>query len=173
MSGSVLVTGAAGGLGRAVSRRLVADGWRVVAPERGEPAAAEAGVLAVQADVTDETAVAGAIAVAADPDRPHARWSTWLAASRPAAGCWTPVAEFEASCGQPPPDVRGDRGRLPHLIANGGGSVVCVGARAALHPFPGAASYITAKAALLTLVDALAVSTGMTWYGSTPCCRAS
>jgi NAD(P)-dependent dehydrogenase (short-subunit alcohol dehydrogenase family) len=35
--------------------------------------------------------------------------------------------------------------------------VVCVSSRAALRPFSGAAGYITAKAALLTFVDALAV----------------
>jgi NAD(P)-dependent dehydrogenase (short-subunit alcohol dehydrogenase family) len=46
---------------------------------------------------------------------------------------------------------------LPHLIAAGGGSVVCVGSRAALRPFRGAAGYITSKAAVLALVDALAV----------------
>lgn len=45
---------------------------------------------------------------------------------------------------------------LPHLIAAGGGAIVCVSSKAALHPFPGAAGYITAKAAVLTFVDALA-----------------
>lgn len=38
----------------------------------------------------------------------------------------------------------------------GGGSIVCVSSRAALRPFSGAAGYITAKAAVLALVDALA-----------------
>jgi NAD(P)-dependent dehydrogenase (short-subunit alcohol dehydrogenase family) len=46
---------------------------------------------------------------------------------------------------------------LPHLIAAGGGSIVCVSSRAALRPFSGAAGYITAKAALLAFVSALAV----------------
>jgi NAD(P)-dependent dehydrogenase (short-subunit alcohol dehydrogenase family) len=35
--------------------------------------------------------------------------------------------------------------------------VVCVSSRAAVRPFAGAAGYITAKAALLALVEALAV----------------
>jgi NAD(P)-dependent dehydrogenase (short-subunit alcohol dehydrogenase family) len=36
-----------------------------------------------------------------------------------------------------------------------GGTIVCVGTRAALRPFPGAAGYISSKAALLSLVQAL------------------
>src|SRR5262249_27592943 len=46
---------------------------------------------------------------------------------------------------------------LAPMVAAGGGSVVCVSSRAAVRPFPGAAGYITAKAALLGLVDAMAV----------------
>src|SRR5262245_1264939 len=71
MPDSVLVTGASGGLGAAVARRLLNDGWRVVAPVRGEPGHVEAGLETVQADVTDESDVAGAVAVATtDPTRP-------------------------------------------------------------------------------------------------------
>jgi NAD(P)-dependent dehydrogenase (short-subunit alcohol dehydrogenase family) len=44
---------------------------------------------------------------------------------------------------------------LPHLTAAGGGSIVCMSSRAALHPFAGAAGYITSKAAVLALVSAL------------------
>jgi NAD(P)-dependent dehydrogenase (short-subunit alcohol dehydrogenase family) len=46
---------------------------------------------------------------------------------------------------------------LPHLIAGGGGSIVCVSSRAAVRPFPGAVGYVTSKAAVLGLVDSLAV----------------
>ncbi len=45
---------------------------------------------------------------------------------------------------------------IPHLIAAGGGAIVCVSSRAALQPFPGAAGYVTAKAAVLAFVDVLA-----------------
>ena len=71
-TGTALVTGAAGGLGGAVAQRLVAQGWRVVAPERGEPRDQGAGLTAVQADLFDPTDVAGAVAVAtADPAAPR------------------------------------------------------------------------------------------------------
>ena len=161
MAGSVVVTGASGGLGRAVVRRLVADGWRVVAPVRGEPAdQADPGVVAVQADVTDEAAVAGAIAVAtAEPAAPL-RAVVNLVGGFAAGGRVheTPVADFEAQLRlNLRPAYLVTAAALPHLIAAGGGSVVCVSSRAALRPFAGAAGYITAKAALLSLVDALAV----------------
>jgi NAD(P)-dependent dehydrogenase (short-subunit alcohol dehydrogenase family) len=160
MTGSVLVTGAAGGLGGAVVRRLQADGWRVVAPVLGEPHHLDPSVLAVQADLTDESAVAGAVAVgAADPDRPL-RAVVNLVGGFAAGGRVheTPVADFEAQLRlNLRPTYVVTAAALPHLIAAGGGSVVCVGSRAGVKPFAGAAGYITAKAALLTLVDVLAV----------------
>ena len=160
MPDSVLVTGASGGLGGAVARRLLRDGWRVVAPVRGEGDQVEPGLLTVQADVTDETDVAGAVAVAtADPTRPL-RAVVNLVGGFAAGGRVheTPVAAFEAQLRL---NLRSayvvTAATLPHLIASGGGSVVCVSSRAAMRPFSGAAGYITAKAALLTFVDALAV----------------
>ena len=49
------------------------------------------------------------------------------------------------------------RAAMPRLVAAGGGSFVCVSARPALRPFPGAAGYVTAKAAVLAFVQALDV----------------
>jgi NAD(P)-dependent dehydrogenase (short-subunit alcohol dehydrogenase family) len=47
------------------------------------------------------------------------------------------------------------RAAMPPLMARGSGAFVGVSARPALRPFPGAAGYITAKAALLAFVRAL------------------
>ena len=160
VNASVLVTGAFGGLGGAVSRRLVADGWRVVAPVRHEPAGVEAGVLTVPADVTEGADVARAVAVAAADASAPLRAVVNLVGGYAQGGRVhdTPVAEFDAQ-------LRINllsayvvtAAALPHLIAAGGGSVVCVSSKAALRPFPGAAGYLTAKAALLAFVDVLAV----------------
>jgi NAD(P)-dependent dehydrogenase (short-subunit alcohol dehydrogenase family) len=49
------------------------------------------------------------------------------------------------------------RAAMPRLVEAGGGAYVGVSARAALRPFPGAAAYITAKAAVIGFVQALAV----------------
>ncbi len=46
---------------------------------------------------------------------------------------------------------------LPHLIEGGGGSIVCVGTRAALQPFSGAAGYVSSKAAVIAFASAIAV----------------
>ncbi len=47
------------------------------------------------------------------------------------------------------------RAAMPKLVARGGGAYVGVSARAGLRPFPGAAGYVTAKAAVLAFVQAL------------------
>jgi NAD(P)-dependent dehydrogenase (short-subunit alcohol dehydrogenase family) len=49
------------------------------------------------------------------------------------------------------------RAALPALIEAGGGSIVCVSARAAVQPFAGAAGYITSKAAVTAFAQAVAV----------------
>ena len=48
-------------------------------------------------------------------------------------------------------------GVLPHLLEAGGGSIVCVGTRAAVQPFSGAAGYIASKAAVIAFAQAVAV----------------
>ncbi len=47
------------------------------------------------------------------------------------------------------------RAAMPVMAARGSGAFVCVSARAAVQPFPGAAGYITGKAAVLAFVKAL------------------
>ena len=47
------------------------------------------------------------------------------------------------------------RAAMPRFLDAGGGAFVAVSARAALRPFPGAAAYIAAKAAVLALIQAL------------------
>jgi NAD(P)-dependent dehydrogenase (short-subunit alcohol dehydrogenase family) len=47
------------------------------------------------------------------------------------------------------------RAAMPRLMERGGGAFVGVSARPALRPFPGAAGYISAKAAVLALIQAL------------------
>jgi NAD(P)-dependent dehydrogenase (short-subunit alcohol dehydrogenase family) len=45
---------------------------------------------------------------------------------------------------------------MPHLLSAGGGAIVCVGSRAAVQPFSGAAGYIASKAAVIAFVQAVA-----------------
>jgi NAD(P)-dependent dehydrogenase (short-subunit alcohol dehydrogenase family) len=160
--GTVVITGGSGGLGTAVVRRFLADGWRVVATVIGEPSDQELdpGAVAVQADVTDEVAVAGAIAVAAAEPAAPLRAVVNLVGGFAEGGRVheTPVADFEAQFRlNLRPAYLVAAAALPHLIDAGGGAVLCVGTRSAVKPFSGAAGYIASKVALLGLVDALAV----------------
>jgi NAD(P)-dependent dehydrogenase (short-subunit alcohol dehydrogenase family) len=161
---SVLVTGGMGGLGGAVTAAFVEAGWRVVVPVRpdaadAEPAAADGAVL-VPADLTDPAAVAVAVAEAASQAAAPLRAVVNLVGGYAQGGLVheTPIDEFERMLAlNLRPTYLVTHAALPHLVAAGGGSVVCVSARAAVAPFPGAAGYITAKAAVLAFAAAVAV----------------
>ena len=152
------MTGAAGALGGAVVRRLLTDGWRVVAVVRG--AEYVDGAVTARADVTDPAAVADAVNMAAADAAAPLRAVVNLVGGYATGGRVheTAVEEFEAMFRlNLRPAYVVTAAALPYLIASGGGSVVCVGSRASARPFSGAAGYIASKAALVALVDALAV----------------
>lgn len=150
---SVLVTGGTGGLGGAVTRAFVDAGWRTVVPYRSKP---PEGVVAVKADLTDPESVRE-VAEAAATEAPLKAVVNLVGGFAMGGRVHeTPVEEFEAQFRTNlRPTYLVCAATIPHLIAAGGGSIVCLSSRAALHPFPGAAGYITSKAAVLALVDAL------------------
>jgi NAD(P)-dependent dehydrogenase (short-subunit alcohol dehydrogenase family) len=160
----VLVSGGTGALGRAVLRELLDSGAQVVSTwiaereveavreELGEPD----GLELVQAELSsDEGATAAVEATSAGS----------LAGLVNLAGGFASGGRLHEA----PPDeferqlelnlitaMRLTRAALPKLI-DAGGSVVCVGTKAALEPFGGAAGYVVSKAALLALVRTLAI----------------
>lgn len=152
---SVLVTGGTGGLGGAVTQAFRAAGWRTVVPYRST---APAGVVAVHADLTDPASVAEVAAAAAGTPEAPLKAVVNLVGGFAMGGRVheTPVDVFEAQFRTNlRPTYLVCAATIPHLVAAGGGSIVCLSSRAAVHPFPGAAGYITSKAAVLALVDAL------------------
>jgi NAD(P)-dependent dehydrogenase (short-subunit alcohol dehydrogenase family) len=158
---TVLITGAGGGLGGAVTDAFLTDGWRVVAPElahaKGRLAAA---VEAVEADLTDPASVAAVVRVAAAQPEAPLRAVVNLVGGFAAGGRVheTRYADFEAMLTlNLRPTYLVTAAALPALVAAGGGAVVCVSARAAQHPFSGAVGYVTAKAAVLAFASAVAV----------------
>jgi NAD(P)-dependent dehydrogenase (short-subunit alcohol dehydrogenase family) len=153
---SVLVTGGTGGLGVAVTRAFVETGWRTVVPYRSTP---PEGVVAVRADLTDSASVDEVAAVAAESTDAPLRAVVNLVGGFAMGGRVheTPVEEFEAQFSTNlRPTYLVCAATIPYLIDAGGGSIVCISSRAARNPFPGAAGYVTAKAAVLALVDVLA-----------------
>lgn len=164
MGRSVLVTGGTGGLGAAVTTAFLEAGWRVVVPwivERElERVEARSGLELVKADLFDLASARDCATVAASEVDSPLRAVVNLVGGFAAGGLVheTPVEDFEnqlrlnlratyLTCQQ----------TLPHLTKSGGGAIVCMSSRAALHPFAGAAGYITSKAAVLALVTALDV----------------
>ena len=161
MERSVLVTGGAGGLGGAVLEVLRDQGWRVIAPVRaGATGRLPAEVLPIETDLNDPGQVAVAVATAAgDADAPL-RAVVNLAGGYAGGGLVheTPIGDFEAMLrANLRPTYLVTAAALPHLVAAGGGSVVCVSSRAAVAPFAGAAGYATAKAAVLAFANVVAV----------------
>ncbi|MEV0895778.1 SDR family NAD(P)-dependent oxidoreductase [Actinoplanes sp. NPDC049802] len=158
---TALVTGGTGGLGSATITAFLADGWRVVAPVRpGTAGRLPSGVIGVEADLTVEADARQAAAVAAgDPEAPlRAVVNTVGGYAGGGLIAGTPVEEFEGMLTvNLRPTYLTTAAALPHLVAAGGGSVVCVSSRAAVSPFPGAAGYVTAKAAVLAFAGAVAV----------------
>ncbi|HVL31061.1 MAG TPA: SDR family oxidoreductase [Solirubrobacteraceae bacterium] len=164
MAGSALVTGGTGGLGAAVTTALLDAGWRVVVPlhderERDRVPAHER-LLLERADLFDAASASAVAALAAGDGAAPLRAVVNLvggfsAGERVHA---TPAEDFEAQVRlNLRPTYVVCHATLEHLLAGGGGAIVCVSARAAVRPFAGAAGYVVGKAAVLALVDALAV----------------
>src|SRR5262249_14919413 len=155
---TVLVTGGTGGLGGAVTEAFLPDGWRVVVPVR-EPRGApvpEGTVVVPGVDLADPDAVRTVVeAATAGPGAP-------LRAAVNLVGGYaggsrvheTSLEDFERQFTlNLRPTYLVTQAVLPHLVAAGGGAVVCVSSRAAVSPFAGAAGYIAAKAAVLAFAQ--------------------
>ena len=164
MKRSAIVTGGTGGLGSAVVARLLDDGWRVVVPwivegelERVTP---RDGLELVEADLFDETAVASVVELAAGDGSAPLRGVVNLVGGF-AAGARvheTPIEDFERQFRlNLRPTYLVTAAAVPYLLEAGGGSIVCVGTRAALQPFSGAAGYVASKAAVIAFAQAVAV----------------
>jgi NAD(P)-dependent dehydrogenase (short-subunit alcohol dehydrogenase family) len=155
---TVLVTGGTGGLGAAVTRAFLDDGWRVVVPwiaERElERVERHDRLELVQADLFDPDAVAGVVAAAGPSLRAAVNLVGGFAIHERVHE--TPIETFEEQLRlNLRPTYLVSSAVIPTLLEAGGGAIVCVSSRAARQPFAGAAGYIVSKAAVLALVAAL------------------
>jgi NAD(P)-dependent dehydrogenase (short-subunit alcohol dehydrogenase family) len=164
----IVVTGAAGGQGRAIVRRLLAEGASVALVDLDRDTLdalvaeldADGRVVSAAADVGDEAAVAGAIALAVErfggldalynnagvywPDRDGPADSLEL-------GVWDEVLRINATgaflcC----------KHALPHLLGTGRGVIVNVSSTAGHAGDPQAHAYAASKGALLAFTRSLA-----------------
>ena len=163
MKRTALVTGGTGGLGSAVTAAFRDAGWRVVVPWIVEAELARLEehpeVHAVRADLFEPgSAREVAEVAAADPEAPLGAVVNLVGGFASGGRVHeTDVDEFDKQLRlNLRPTYVTCQAAIPHLIAADGGAIVCVSSRAALQPFPGAAGYVTAKAAVLAFVDVLA-----------------
>jgi NAD(P)-dependent dehydrogenase (short-subunit alcohol dehydrogenase family) len=164
MERTAIVTGGTGGLGAAVVARLLDDGWRVVVPwifeHELERVDRRDGLELVEADLFDPEAVATvAQRGAADPAAPLAGLVNLVGGFAMGGRIHeTPIEEFEKQFRlNLRPTYLMVSACAEAMTQAGGGSIVCVGTRAALQPFKGAAGYITSKAGVIAFAQAVAV----------------
>jgi NAD(P)-dependent dehydrogenase (short-subunit alcohol dehydrogenase family) len=159
MAEVVLVTGAFGSLGRATVAALRARGHRVVGLDKSAapPPGFIAEVVLPHTDLGDDAGVENAVAQA-------------CAAGGRLRGLVNIAGGFAMSAlAATPPEAFADMFRLnvatalritravaPVMAAQGGGSIVNIGAASARDPGPGMAAYAGAKAALATITTSLA-----------------
>jgi NAD(P)-dependent dehydrogenase (short-subunit alcohol dehydrogenase family) len=164
VSRTVLVTGASGGLGGAVTEAFLADGWRVVAASRSNgpqpPATSGDRLRQVEVDLGEPADVAATVAAATqDPGAPLRALVNLIGGFTIGGRVHeTPVEDLERQLTlNLRPTWLVTRAVLPHLVAGGSGAVVCMSSRAAVAPFRGGAGYAAAKAAVLAFAQAVAV----------------
>ena len=164
MDRTALVTGGTGGLGSGVVARLLSDGWRVVVPWIVESELARLeprdGLVLVEANLFEPESASGVVEAAAAEAGAPLRGVANLVGGFAAGGRVheTPIEQFEDQFRlNLRPTYLVTHAALPHLIEAGGGSIVCVGTRAALQPFKGAAGYVASKAAVIAYSHAVAI----------------
>jgi NAD(P)-dependent dehydrogenase (short-subunit alcohol dehydrogenase family) len=155
---TVVVSGGTGGLGVAVTRALLDDGWRVVVPYRDarelERVERSDELLLIEADLFEQAAADEVVAQAGETLQALVN----LVGGFEMGGRVheTPIDAFERQFRlNLRPAYLLSHAALPGMLARGAGSIVCVSARAAVKPFSGAAGYISSKAAVLSFVDVL------------------
>jgi len=153
---TIVVLGATGGLGRAVTERFRDDGASVLAFDARIPAAGERqdGVEYVAVDALDETSVAAAFAQA-----PGGAVVNLIGGYAPPQG----LAMLDIGVLRQQFEVNlvsaaiVTKYAMPMLAARGGGAIVHVSSRVALEKWENGFSYSVSKLGVLRLVEAAAV----------------
>jgi NAD(P)-dependent dehydrogenase (short-subunit alcohol dehydrogenase family) len=152
----LLITGAAGGIGRACAERLEAEGAAVAVADLEAPSAG--GSVSLAGDVTDAADTERLVAAAAEGL--GGLDGLVLAAGIHWAG---PTHEMSPSAFAKVMEVNVNgtfnccRAALPRFVEQGSGRIVTLGSTASLRGAPGLAAYSAAKGAVLNLTKSIAV----------------
>ena len=154
----ILVTGAGGGIGGAVSARLVEEGARVVVADLTVPGSPDGVVTRLAVDITSEhgamAMMSSAVGALGGVD------GIVLCAGNHWAGPTheMPIDEFDRIMSV---HVRGTflscKHAIPSMIERGGGTIVTLGSTAAVRGAPMLTAYATAKGAIVQLTRSIAL----------------
>jgi NADP-dependent 3-hydroxy acid dehydrogenase YdfG len=157
MTRTAVVTGASSGIGAATARRLVADGYEVIAAarreDRLEALAKETGVRAARLDVTDADSVAEFAATVGELDVLVNNAGGAFGADPVATGSvddWQAMFSVNVLG-----TLRVTQALLPKLSADPGGSIVNITSTAAYVNYEGGGGYSAAKHAEHALTETL------------------
>jgi NAD(P)-dependent dehydrogenase (short-subunit alcohol dehydrogenase family) len=156
---SAVVTGAARGIGEAIAERLLADGAKVFSLDKIAPAEPRAGVVYLEADVTDPSSVASAFkAIDAEAEGVDILVNN-AGIQRVGLVGKISFADFSAVVST---HLNGfflcASEAVPRMAARGkGGAIVSIASTAAFVGLPGRGAYCAAKAGILGLTRALAL----------------
>jgi 3-oxoacyl-[acyl-carrier protein] reductase len=159
---SAIVTGGASGLGRAVARRLVAEGgavvlWDLNADALADAQAATGAAHGIAVDVSDPDAVARA----AEESRAALGRIDILICSAGITGATVPVHEFPLDSWRQVMSVNLDglfyccRAVVPSMLADGYGRIVNVASVAGKEGNPNASAYSASKAGVIGFTKSL------------------
>ncbi|MEM7543065.1 MAG: glucose 1-dehydrogenase [Pseudomonadota bacterium] len=160
-----IITGGAGGIGRAAAKLFAAEGAKVVLVDLDEAAVAQAaaqtghGAIGISADVSNADATQSYVKAAMDA---HGRLDVLFSNAGIEGGIEMlseyPVEEFDRVMSI---NVRGVwlsmKYAIPEMIKSGGGSVVCTSSMAGLKAMPKLSAYIASKHAVVGLVKSAAL----------------
>jgi NAD(P)-dependent dehydrogenase (short-subunit alcohol dehydrogenase family) len=159
-----LVTGAASGIGRAITERFVADGMRVLATDidlDGLTAVADQlgdAVVTTPCDVTSEDSVAAACEVA------RSLGGLDVVVANAGRGAFSPIVDHSLGEWQSIMDLclTGVFLTLKHgaLVIHDGGSIITIASLNATQPSAGMSAYCTAKAGVVMLTRVAAMELG-------------
>jgi short-subunit dehydrogenase len=159
-AGCAWITGASSGLGRALARRMAADGWRIAASARGAEAladlAASAVDLAYPLDVTDPAAVTDALISIEQDLGPIGQAVLNAGTHKPVRAATFAAADFrELTELNLMGTIHCMEALLPGMIARRGGGIAVVASVAGYRGLPTSAAYGMTKAGLINMAEAL------------------
>jgi NAD(P)-dependent dehydrogenase (short-subunit alcohol dehydrogenase family) len=156
-----IVTGGAGDIGRAIAKRLAADGWQIGLLDIGgdalQRAAAELGATALAANVTDEVSVEAALTTFGAPD---------LVVNNAGIGRFGPLLELSLADFRSVIEVNligayiTARAAARHMVKRGSGVIINITSINALTTGPNSGGYPAAKAGLAKLTEQMAQEWG-------------